>query len=270
MARRPDSLVPPPGKAAGCLHRHTALGSEFPIFKDRIGVIPQSDWHKYIGIQSIRHFVKDILDQDGVGSCAAEATTQAVMIVRAIAGLPFILLNPWTMYRITGGGADRGSSIDANVRHASTTGVVPMYAWERSNGWRSKPPAAIQALAANYRVTEWFDIGSIEEFGTALIKGFPVVYGRAMHAICAVELAEGGIHYANSWDESWGDNGFGFDRWDYIRNSISAYGAFAARTPVIGEDDVVDFEEVSNDFEEVYDDIEDTAEFEFPELATPQ
>ena len=65
---------------------------------------------------------------------------------------------------------------------------------------------------------EWCDIETNDEFGTALLKGWPVVFGyrpsrRSGHAVYATRLFREGrnwmIDWHNSWDKTWGDNGFG-------------------------------------------------------------
>ena len=105
----------PPTRIPGCLPRRTKLGERFPIFSDHIEVLPQDELDRLAGTISLRPFVKTILDQDGVGSCATESTTQAVMIARAVAGQEHVVLNPWFIYHTTSGGRDQGSAIDDNL-----------------------------------------------------------------------------------------------------------------------------------------------------------
>jgi len=234
--RRTTPLLLPRGKKKGCLPRVSRPGklAGVPLFRDHIEVIPESEWPKYYGRNGVKSLVWDILDQDGVGSCAAECVAQAVMILREFAGLDRIKLNPWSMYRITSNGVDRGSTIEGNVRQAARVGILPQSYWPRSHGWRARPPADWEAKAARYRLLELeaFDVTTKAEFGTALIKRYPVVYGRDRHAICGVELKPDGVAFANSWDESWNGDGFGFDRWSAILRSIRTYGAIALRAVV--------------------------------------
>lgn len=213
----------------GCLPRQSAPGSRCPRFVDAIKVIPSSDWKDHIGKISLRPYVPKIYDQDGVGSCAAEASTQALQVSRAFSGRPFVELNPWYVYRVTSGGRDRGSMIDDNLDFLRQHGAAPMDVWGRDKGWRADPPSDVEAEATKYRIDEFFDINSIEEFASALLLGFPVVYGSNGHAKCAVEMLDDSkFLYANSWDYSWGDRGFGIES---FRTVNFGYGAFCVRTP---------------------------------------
>jgi len=229
-------------RARGLLKRHLARHPfRGPRLEDRIDVIPESEWPSFISEEN--YFVKDdvfkILDQDGVGSCASESWTQSLMIVRAIQGLPPIVFNPWTLYRLVNGGSDSGSTLDDNIEVGSRTGVIPMDLWGREKGWRADPDAAAKAEAKKYRGLEWFEIRSKGEFGTALIKHWPVYYGRAGHAICGVQLLAGGVKYANSWG-NWtdcNDPGFGYDPWSAITPAINSYGCFCLRAAVVPQDE---------------------------------
>ena len=92
-------------------------------------------------------------------------------------------------------------------------------------------PPEVRAVARKYRLREFWDIGSIEEAATCLLSGFAFVFGWDGHSCVGTELLneQGDFLYANSWDESWGDNGFG-------TLNLSAvwlqYGAFGYRTPL--------------------------------------
>lgn len=222
-------LVPPAGRRSGIvLPRQSRPGEWCPLFSERIEVIPRQEWSDWIGRITLRPMVRQILDQDGVGSCTSEATSQGIMIVREMAGLPFELLNPWSIYRVVSGGVDRGSSIDENLRFARDIGVLPESYWPRSKGWRAIPPDGWGEIAAQFKIDEFYDIGSVDEFGTALLKGFPVIFGIPGHAICGdAVLNQDLLEYANSWHESWGDQGFGRTSWARIQWS---YGAFCVRT----------------------------------------
>jgi hypothetical protein len=195
---------------------------------EKIPVIPRDQWAELAKQVSLRPFVKTVLDQDGVGSCATEATAQAVMIVRAIAGLPHIPLNPWFIYRVTSGGSDRGSSIDANLRFIQENGCAPASLHPRSLGWRGTPSAEAIEAAKQFKGIEVYDITSIDEMVSALLTGFAVVWGANGHAVTKVQhLDESKGLDINSWGSSWGDGGFGV--WASYRAINWAYGAWALR-----------------------------------------
>ncbi len=217
-----------PGYKPGCLPRSKPMGVRFPLAEDRIKVIDHSDWPKYTGKTSLRPFVKTILNQGQVGSCATEATAQAIMIARAFAGLPHVVLNPWFIYQETSGGRDQGSSIDDNLDFVMKYGCAPESVWPRSRGWNAKPSAEAYAAALEFRPREVFDIASISEMVSSLFDDFAVVYGSNGHAVVKVEhLNDREGLDANSWDVSWGDRGFGV--WAAYSQVNWQYGAWAIR-----------------------------------------
>src|SRR3990167_6970383 len=122
-------FIVPPGKATGCLWRKRRVGEFCPIFSERSEVLPQDEIRRVLalrkaaGIRS-RQFIKEILDQDGAGSCATESTTQGLMTTRVLQNLPHVKLNPWFMYHTTSGGRDQGSSIDEDLQFARDVGVA--------------------------------------------------------------------------------------------------------------------------------------------------
>jgi hypothetical protein len=222
-------LMIPEGKATGCLRRKTKFGDCCNPMADEIEVIPREKWGALIGKVSLRPNVRQIIDQGQIGSCATCSTTQGVMIARDVAGLPFVFLNPLSIYHFTSGGRDNGSSIDENLQFARDTGILPESYWPYSRGYRETPPAGWQEVAKQYRIDEFYDIGTVDELGTALLKGFAVVFGWSGHSCILTRLlSETKAEYANSWGSDWStDGGFG-------KISLSAinfqYGAFATRT----------------------------------------
>ena len=167
----------------------------------------------------------------GVHNCATESTTQAVHIIREWGGQNRELLNPWSIYRVTSGGSDRGSNIDRNCEFARDVGILPEAYWPRSNGWRRRPPSGWEEVAKQYRISEFYDITDQDSFGSALLLGFPVVWGWQGHSVVATDLIDDRtFRYCNSWG-NWGDKGFGTLRLSKIN---WGYGAFAVRTVTEG------------------------------------
>ena len=138
-----------------------------------------------IGSVELRSCVTTIKDQDGVGTCATESTTQAVEIVRRFEGQEYVELNPWSIYWYTSGGRDSGSSIDDNLAYVREKGICPESLWPRSKGWKSRPSAEAMEAALQYRIDEFYDVTTIAEAGTALLLGFPVVFGWQGHSLRA-------------------------------------------------------------------------------------
>jgi hypothetical protein len=216
--------------AWGALPRKTKFGAlaGVPPFREVIEVIPQRDWPDLLpNHRGLDWCVGSVYDQDGVGSCASESSTQGVAVLRVFAGSDWIEFNPWFVYHTVSGGVDRGSSLDDNVAFLTEHGACPESVWPRSKGWRATPSQAAYDAARAFRLVEVFDIGSVDELGTALLKGFPVYYGSNAHAKLFTRMLDPETgRYINSWAESWGDQGFGTER---FRSVEINYGAFAFR-----------------------------------------
>lgn len=217
----------PVGRSPGCLPRKSLPGSRFLPAVSRIKTVPRDRWGDFE--VSVRPFVKTILNQGKKSSCATEATAQAVMIAREIAGLPFVLLNPLFIYHHTSGGRDQGSSIDDNLAFVREHGCVPEEVWPRSKGFEETPPQYAYDAALDFKDIEVFDIANINEMVGGLLVADPVVYGANGHAVVKVEhLDENKGLDVNSWGPEWGDGGFGV--WASYRAVNFAYGAFAVRS----------------------------------------
>lgn len=221
--------VSPPDRPMGVLPRASRFGEFCGAAADHIPLIPRADWSGFAGQSPVKNFVKEIKDQDGVGSCATESSTQAVQVIEAIAGRPFIELNPWFIYHTTSGGSDRGSSIDANLRFIREHGIAPASVWGRDQGWRKRPSDEAVEAALEHRIEEFYDIASVDEMVSALIQGWPVVWGSKGHSVLKVEhLNEREGLDCNSWGEKWGNGGFGV--WTPYSSINWNYGAWALRT----------------------------------------
>jgi hypothetical protein len=201
-----------------------------PLFGERVPVIRKEEWQDIIGDVELTSLVRKIKDQDGVGSCATESTSQAVEITRAFDGMPWVELNPWSIYCFTSGGRDNGSSIDENLVHVRQYGICPEAVWPRSKGWSAKPDKDAMEAAKLFKIDEFYDLTTTEEIGTALLLGFAVVFGWNGHSCVLTELLSASpstAKYANSWSPQWGDEGFGTINLSSINFQ---YGAFAVRT----------------------------------------
>ena len=234
--RRPGLLLPEQSPLTPEA-REELFGSPKPLSvaawpRGDFAVIPQRDWADYLTGQDavdLALMVKVILSQGSVGSCGSEGLTQALMISRAFTSQEHETLNPWFMYHTTSGGSDRGSSLPDNVQFAMKYGVASEVVWPRSKGWRATPSETAYTDAKKYVLLELYQVRNWEEFGTALLSGWPVYFGYSGHAIVAVKLlSTSRFVYANSWSAEWGDKGFGV--WATYAEVNWQYGAFAIRT----------------------------------------
>lgn len=246
--------TPPSDFKPGLLPRGTEFGKlrGAPTFREAINVMPRSEQEELMSQSTgMRRLVGDIFNQDGVGSCARESSEQGLSICRLFSGQKHVLFNPWFGYGRpaaygypagTSGGRDGGSTIDGNIADLMEIGacpasVFPRYDTEKRiiNVWNSKPPLIAFEEASKYRLLEVFDLNTVDQMRTALLLNMPVIYGSDGHAKCYVKILnmQTGL-YANSWNESWGDEGFGTERFD---NVWIQYGAFALRS--VSDTDII-------------------------------
>jgi len=218
----------------GCLPRVASPGAVYPVFGERPGgrVIPRAEWRP----TDFRHLVAKILDQDGQGACNAFASVQALMVLRAMAGLPYVELSAGNLYGRINGGRDQGSTLADAIQKLEAEGVckaatVPHLAWRPAtwpSGWREE--------AKRFRVLEAWDCPTFDHLASAIQLGFAVNLGVLVgsnfepgpdgwvpprrgggggHAMCGVGLlrhpqsGRWGILVANSWGKAWGLGGYG-------------------------------------------------------------
>lgn len=214
-------------RLAGCLPKKSQTGEWFPRAADTIRIIPRDQWDEIAQEISLKNRVLKIKDQNGFGACASYASVLSVEIARELAGYPYEELNALSVYGRVNGGRDAGSSIDENLRFIQQRGVVPVRLWPESKGWRANPPEEAWDAALDYRIDEADDIANVDEFVSVLLGGRPVVWGSRGHALCAIAHKKDYPEVANSWDTSWGDEGFG--KWDSYNRITWGYGAWSPR-----------------------------------------
>jgi hypothetical protein len=126
------------------------------------------------------------------------------MLIEALLGRPRVEKNPLGMYNTTSGGSDRGSNLGDNLSFARETGCFPASVWPRSKGWRAAPSAEAVAAAGQYKLDEFWEVTTLEECGSSLLRGFPLFYGSASHAKCGIKLLDSKrFKYLNSWGKDW-------------------------------------------------------------------
>lgn len=221
-------LIVPPGKKTGCLYRTTKPGELCSLFGEKIGAMDPDEWEPFIGKMKLSPSVLRIHDQNGVGSCATNASTGVVETLKKFLNQPVVPLNPWFVYYHTSGGRDQGSNIDSNLAFIRDKGIAPLSVWGRDKGWRTRPSGEAYEAALPYRIDEFFDVTTTAEVGTSLIKGWPVVFGWSSHSCYLVELvSKTHAIYVNSWGKGWNNGGLGTIKLSSIN---FGYGAWSLRS----------------------------------------
>jgi len=225
----------------GCLPRTAQPGEIFPLLTAAAPLIPREKWKPI----SFRQYVRRVQEQDGIGSCNANAATGTVEDLRSVNGMPQLPLSAGNLYGRINGGSDRGSllgdALDALVKDGvCTTAVVGNIDWRNWNapGWQEE--------AKRFRILEAWDCPSFDYVSSATQLGFFTDYGipvhdnfevepdgwlpdprggvRGYHAMRAVGLAyhkkrqTWGVLTVNSWSVRWGMKGFCVVPESYFKN----------------------------------------------------
>lgn len=187
-------------------------------------LIPKSEWQAIIqDRQRFKATMKEFLLSQGVkvlnqqmtNYCWCNAPTFSVMVVRAKANQKNVRLSPasvggpLTSYRNVGGwGKDA-------LQRISDVGVVPQDLWPANDISRRYDTPATWAAAKKYRIPRWIVCVTLEQVISCVLRGYPVPVGYNWwgHEVCAVDVnwrdGEPTLIIANSWDDTWGDQGYG-------------------------------------------------------------
>ncbi|MGO9789017.1 MAG: C1 family peptidase [Solirubrobacteraceae bacterium] len=194
-------------------------------------------------------------DQGQVGSCAAWATDYGALGYweneQGIAGGG---LEPMYTYSQVTGGNDDGSTIDGNLDVDEQGIDTQSDYWQGNFDYKDQPTAAETANAVNWKLTSFTDL-TVEQSASAtvtqdsieqaLAAGDPVVIGIPVyanfesvgsagnglysstsgsflgyHAIVALGYNSTGLWIENSWNTSWGDNGYATLAWSFVNTDV--------------------------------------------------
>lgn len=193
----------------GCYESAPAL--DFPL-------IPRSEWPERIrDKEAAKSRLSDIrltgnnggpipsLDQNGKGYCWAHSTTGTVVILRALANLPYVPLSAYAVACVIKNFRDEGGWGALSLDFITQRGVPSSQFWPMQSMSRANDNPATWANAALHKVTEgWIDLTaavydrtmSFDQEGTLLLSNTPVVKDESWwgHSIQGLDLVDGNAH----------------------------------------------------------------------------
>lgn len=219
-------------------------GSATPWSMD-IPLIPREEWPERIkekeakktrlsDIRNRGNFGQPIpsLNQGNKGYCWAHSVTHAVVLIRAVANLPYMPLSAYSVAATIKNFRDEGGWAALALDFIATRGIATQIDWPQGSMDRGRNNETTWKNAAAFRVTEgWMDIQkrpydrdlTFDQVATCLLLNIPVPADRYHwgHSTCAMDLVEVDpskpLHDIrrwatrdwNSWGDSWGQNGTG-------------------------------------------------------------
>lgn len=235
------SLPEENGFKLGCLPRTSNVGDgTFEVVGDD-ELIPRKDWPKHQTERMVPH-IRQHINQRYQGSCCASAGCHASMLARAMAGLEDVLLSQASLYAFDGFDSqgkliprrsDNGMAIDTCLRLLQEIGACPASVidpmdWEgyRRGNW----PDDWKEKAKPYQIVKGRDVPTFDHAVSRVMRGNPVHYGTAGHAVLMIGWIEGYGHLDwNTHGLDWGDIAPGVGQWRSERETergIRQYGAW--------------------------------------------
>jgi hypothetical protein len=238
-----EPLVGGERKSHGCVPRNwrthpAGCYASAPLTAIDMPLIPRSEWSARLRDKvATKSLLSDIrltgnneqiipsLDQDGKGFCWAHSSTSAIMMLRAVANLPYVGLSAYAIACIIKSYRDEGGWGAESMDFVTQRGVPSEAFWPMQSMSRSNDKPETWANAALHKVTEgWVDMASaqydrnltFDQVGTLLLCNIPVVvdFSWWSHSVCAIDLVEissgsFGLRILNSWGDGWSDHGMG-------------------------------------------------------------
>jgi len=229
-------------------------------FADAEPLIPESQWRPtYELIKAANegkgaftsNLITRIFSQLNEGSCVGNAWLQFIqtMFARQFGKENVVQMSAISGYKQIGFSSNSGANIGDALERGIDTGALPLDTPENRvkfgkhvmphTGFRTPFPDGWKDTAKHFRFDEFFLIRNRVELFSALLRGFPVLVGRAGHSILYLDLVWDDkwlVRYVNSWGE-WGgpagdfQSGFGYDS-SRLFDSSARY-AWTARSVVI-------------------------------------
>jgi hypothetical protein len=197
--------------------------------EDVITLIPRSEWQDRIKEKDandtwLKSICKDVKckDQNGLGYCHAYGTVSPMEIAAVAQGEPYVELSAESIGGVVTDWRNAGADPEDDLAAARTNGACAASFMDKPNSITpSRWKAGWQADALRRRVLEHFDCGTPgKEFDavvTCALLNFPVGLGYAwwshfVHGVFRVrynaQTKKYEIENRNSWDATYGDNGY--------------------------------------------------------------
>lgn len=224
----PDSFFNIPDGHSGYegMFRSQSSAEALTVPMPRDWIIPRSEWQGMIQERAERKTrTKDLMLQCGMRAknqattnlCWAFAPTMMLQIMRARQGQPYVSLSPASVAGPINGFRNQGGWGEDALVQLRAFGAVPTQYWGdidiNSRLWNSTN----KQIAMSYRADEYFRLTprNLDEHISLLLHGIPCAVGLNYwgHEVLDVdpvwENGQIGVEFINSWDVTWGEDGYG-------------------------------------------------------------
>lgn len=197
-------------------------------------MIPRSEWKARAERKwkTQRDDARSIKDQGSNGSCVGFAGAQMLEItmIRRYGLANWVELSGMSVYKRIGRSSGSGAMVDDGM-DAVIEGVLPadtpanIAKFKHTHNYRnfSTPlPSGWLETGKMFRGSTFVVARGIDEIASAMLNDFVGIVGRNGHSVPYFGLTFKGdsplVPYANSWKQSWGDAGIGYDSESITRN----------------------------------------------------
>lgn len=200
-------------------------------------IIPRSEWRERHEQNqqhnvSLKRYNLKINDQNPESSCVCNAAETCFRSIwtRQLGVKHSIDLSPMSLYTRICSSRHSGSYMADALDESKERGFLPEdternralfnHLLHQNTPWirKSQLPNGWEKTARHFRPLEWYQIPNDRDaFGSALLQGMPICYGRDGHSIAAIdlELDESSKRwlavYAQSYGVATGDQGYQYD-----------------------------------------------------------
>jgi hypothetical protein len=236
-----DTMVDGKWMSRGCVPRvketepHTTMRS-----LPDIPLIPRSEWAARIDeMEKTGSRLSDIrlrgnagemipsLDQNGKGYCWAHSSTHAMIMARAVAGLPYVPLSAYAVACKIKNFRDEGGWGALSMDFICQQGVPSSQYWPmQSMAFKNDNPATWENARLHRCLAGWYDLDQAQydrtltqdQIVSLLLSRIPVVgdYNWWGHSVLLLDAVRDGndiaIRIWNSWGDGWSDRGMGILR----------------------------------------------------------